>query len=80
MALRDPPSRPGPDPRRDIGYRLIQMLMLADLAVGLALLAAGALWLDQPALVTVGAGLAAIGLALFLFFRRLAARAAAGRR
>jgi hypothetical protein len=67
------------DPRQDATYRLIRLLLLGDVVVGLAMIAGGALWLAQPAVVMVGAGLAAIGLALFLFFRRLAAQAAAGR-
>jgi hypothetical protein len=72
-------ASPGPDPRREATYRMIQMVMLGDVAIGLALVAAGALWLGQPAVVMAGAGLGAIGLALSLFFRRLAARAAARR-
>ena len=63
------------EPRREPIYRLIRLLMLADLAAGLALAAVGA-WLGQGPLLAFGAVLAAIGLGLFLLFGRLAARAA----
>jgi hypothetical protein len=67
---------PGRTPaQRDGVYRLILALMLADIVVGVGLVLLGALVIDERALVIAGAGLALIGFVLFLFFRRLGARA-----
>ena len=67
---------PVPDPRRNSVYRMIRLVMLIDLVAGLALVAAGGLILREPPVMTAGAGLAAVGLVLFLVFGRLARRAA----
>jgi hypothetical protein len=64
------------DPRRDRLYRAIRWLFLADLVGGL-LLVGLAVWVwPSPALIVAGAGLAGVGLVLFLFFGALARRAA----
>jgi hypothetical protein len=63
------------DPDREPIYRLIRRLMLFDLLLGVVLFAAvGPIW-HIPGLQIAGAILAAIGLALYVFFGRLAARA-----
>jgi Na+-transporting NADH:ubiquinone oxidoreductase subunit NqrB len=62
-------------PSRDAIYRLIQWVMLGDILIGVVFVGIGAL-VDEPAFMVVGAGLALIGFALFLFFRFLARRAA----
>ena len=75
----DTPASPKPapdgDPGREPIYRLIRRLMLFDLLLGVVLFAiVGPLW-HIPGLQIAGAILAAIGLALYVFFGRLAARA-----
>ena len=67
------------EPRADPIYRLIRLLMLVDLAAGIGLALAGVA-LGQPALAMTGIGLAAVGLCLWLFFGRLARRAARSHR
>jgi hypothetical protein len=78
MSDRTPPSaNPGPnaDPGREPIYRVIRRLMLLDLLLGVVLFAiVGPVW-HIPSLQIAGAILAAIGLALYVFFGRLAARA-----
>ena len=70
-----PNPAPGGDPGREPIYRLIRRLMLFDLLLGVVLFAVvGPLW-HIPGLQIAGAILAAIGLALYIFFGRLAARA-----
>jgi hypothetical protein len=65
------------DPGREPIYRLIRRLMLFDLLLGVVLFAiVGPVW-HIPSLQIAGAILAAIGLALYVFFGRLAARARA---
>lgn len=65
------------DPRRDGLYRLIRLVFLADMVGGLLLAAlAGWVW-NAPPVALAGGLLAATGLLLFLFFGRLARRAAA---
>ena len=73
-----PPSAPPPDgpvdPAREPIYRLVRRLMLFDLLLGVVLFAiVGPIW-HIPGLQIAGAILAAIGLALYVFFGRLAAR------
>ena len=65
------PGRPDPPPR-DAVFRMIQWVMLGDVAIGLGLAAFGRFVRPDPPFVIVGLGLAAIGAALTLFFRRLA--------
>ena len=78
MSDRTPPSSssaPDADPGREPIYRLIRRLMLFDLLLGVILFAiVGPVW-HIPGLQIAGAILAAIGLALYVFFGRLAARA-----
>ena len=70
-----PNSAPDGDPGREPIYRLIRRLMLFDLLLGVVLFAiVGPLW-HIPGLQIAGAILAAIGLALYVFFGRLAVRA-----
>jgi Flp pilus assembly protein TadB len=78
----DTPSSPGSappadrpvDPEREPIYRLVRRLMLFDLLLGVVLFAiVGPIW-HIPGLQIAGALLAAIGLALYVFFGRLAAR------
>jgi Flp pilus assembly protein TadB len=78
----DRPSSPGSarpagrpvDPEREPIYRLVRRLMLFDLLLGVVLFAiVGPIW-HIPGLQIAGALLAAIGLALYVFFGRLAAR------
>jgi hypothetical protein len=70
-----PASVPDADPGREPIYRLIRRLMLFDLLLGVVLFAiVGPIW-HIPTLQIAGAILAAIGLALYVFFGRLAARA-----
>lgn len=73
-------SRERQDPRRDGIYRAIHTLFIADIVLGLALGIAGKWPLGVPAIAWTGVGLAATGLALLLFFRYLARRAARGPR
>jgi hypothetical protein len=78
MSDRTPPS-PNPGSNADLGrepiYRVIRRLMLFDLLLGVVLFAiVGPIW-HIPSLQIAGAILAAIGLALYVFFGRLAARA-----
>jgi hypothetical protein len=69
-----PGSAPESDPGREPIYRLIRRLMLFDLLLGVVLFAiVGPIW-HIPGLQIAGAILAAIGLALYVFFGRLAAR------
>jgi hypothetical protein len=84
----DTPSSPGSappadrpvDPDREPIYRLVRRLMLFDLLLGVVLFAiVGPIW-HIPGLQVAGALLAAIGLALYVFFGRLAARARAASR
>jgi hypothetical protein len=71
----DTPRSPTPDPGGEPIYRLIRRLMLFDLLLGVVLFAiVGPIW-HIPSLQIAGAILAAIGLALYVFFGRLAARA-----
>jgi hypothetical protein len=71
----DTPRSPKPDPGGEPIYRLIRRLMLFDLLLGIVLFAiVGPIW-HIPSLQIAGAILAAIGLALYVFFGRLAARA-----
>jgi Flp pilus assembly protein TadB len=63
-------------PERDGIYRTIHTLFIADIALGLALGVVGKWPLGLPAVAWTGLGLAATGLALLLFFRYLARRAA----
>ncbi len=67
------------DPRRDSIYRLIRWLFLADTVGGLLLVGVATWMWPSPPAALAGAGLAAVGLLLFLFFGALA-RGAAGRR
>ena len=72
---RSPTPGPKADPGREPIYRVIRRLMLFDLLLGVILFAiAGPVW-HIPSLQIAGAILAAIGLALYVFFGRLAARA-----
>ena len=71
--LAPPPGGPL-DPEREPIYRLVRRLMLFDLLLGVVLFAiVGPIW-HIPGLQIAGAILAAIGLALYVFFGRLAAR------
>jgi hypothetical protein len=78
MSDRTPPSPTSAsdaDPGREPIYRLIRRLLLFDLLLGVVLFAiVGPVW-HIPSLQIAGAILAAIGLALYVFFGRLAARA-----
>jgi hypothetical protein len=67
------PGRSHPPPR-DAVFRMIQWVMLGDVAIGLGLAAFGQFVRHDPAFVIVGLGLAAIGAVMTLFFRRLARR------
>lgn len=70
------PAAPPTPPTREPVYRIIRLLMLFDLLLGLVLLVvAGPLW-GLPSLQVAGLFLALIGGGLYLFFGRLAARAA----
>lgn len=66
MEPDDKPARPRP-PREWI-YRFILILMLVDVALGLALVVIGAAVLQAPAITVAGGGLALAGGGLFLFF------------
>lgn len=70
-------QNPASRPDRDAVYRLIQWVMLGDVAIGIVLVGIGAVVMDEPAFVIIGVALAVIGFALFLFFRMLARRAGA---
>ena len=63
------------DPGREPIYRQIRRLMLFDLLLGVVLFAIVGPVRHIPSLQIAGAMLAAIGLALYVFFGRLAARA-----
>ncbi len=66
-----------PDPSRERLYRLIQGVFVADIAIGVVLMAgAEEIAPGVQGLSATGAGLALIGACLFLLFRRLARRAA----
>jgi hypothetical protein len=65
------------DPRRDNLYRAIRWLFLADIVAGLLLVGLATWVWPVPAAALAGAGLAGIGVLLFLFFGVLARRAAA---
>lgn len=67
-------SDPQPPPRREFVYRMIQILMLGDVLLGLALLVLGLFVFDFPALAVGGAVLACMGLGLALVYRMLARR------
>jgi hypothetical protein len=72
---RSPNPAQGAEPGREPIYRMIRRLMLFDLLLGVILFAiVGPVW-HIPGLQIAGAILAAIGLALYVFFGRLAARA-----
>ena len=68
-------SRPA---SREFVFRTIQLLMLADIAVGGALVLLGLFVFDLPALAIAGAFLACMGAGLAVLFRQLGRRAAAG--
>jgi hypothetical protein len=64
-------SRPA---SRDFVFRTIQLLMLADIAIGGALVLLGLFMFDFPAIA--GAFLACMGAGLAVLFRQLGRRAA----
>jgi len=66
-------SRPA---SRDFVFRTIQLLMLADIAIGGALVLLGLFMFDFPALAIAGAFLACMGAGLAVLFRQLGRRAA----
>jgi hypothetical protein len=63
-------------PAREPIYRTIRVLMLLDLLLGVFLLVVAGPLLGLPSLQVAGFFLAIIGGGLYLFFGRLAARAA----
>jgi len=67
-------SRPA---SREFVFRTIQLLMLADIAIGGALVLLGLFMFDFPALAIAGAFLACMGAGLAVLFRQLGRRAAA---
>jgi len=64
------------DPRRSGIYRVIQLVALADLALGLGMLSLGPAILGTDAFRNIGLGLAIAGGLVFAFFTWLAAEAA----
>jgi hypothetical protein len=70
------PVQPASDAKRQATYRLLQVAMLGDIAVGLVLTLAAFTVLEMPALAIGGAFLAITGLGMALVFRHLARRAA----
>jgi uncharacterized membrane protein len=73
--MSDPPNPRAPANREFI-FRMIQLLMLADMLIGVVLVVLGLFVFDLVALVVGGAVLAAMGLGLALIFRMLARREA----
>ena len=78
--MADPSPDPSADPTRDPIYRTIRRLMLIDILLGLFLLLFGGPVFGIQAFTIIGAGMAVIGVALYVFFGRLAesARSRAG--
>ena len=70
--MADPSPNPSADPTRDPIYRTIRRLMLIDILLGLFLLLFGGPVFGLQALTIIGAGMALIGVALYVFFGRLA--------
>lgn len=64
------------DAKRQAAYRLLQVVMLGDIAIGLGLILAAFTVLEIPALAIGGAFLAITGLGMALVFRHLARRTA----
>jgi len=64
-------------PSREKIFRAIQLLMLADIAVGGVLVLLGLFVLNFPELAIAGGFLACMGLGLAVLFRQLSRRAAA---
>ena len=68
--MADPSPDPSADPTRDPIYRTIRRLML--ILLGLFLLLFGGPVFGIQAFTIVGAGMAVIGVTLYVFFGRLA--------
>jgi hypothetical protein len=66
------------DAKRQATYRLLQVAMLGDIAIGLVLILVAFTVLEMPALAIGGAFLAITGLGMALAFRHLARRTAGG--
>ena len=64
-----------PRPKREPIYRMIRLLMAADLLLGLVLMLFAAPFFGIPGLRLAGGILAAIGAVLYFFFGRLAKQA-----
>jgi hypothetical protein len=62
------------DAKRQATYRLLQVVMLGDVALGLGLILAALTVLEMPAVAIGGAFLAVTGLGMALVFRHLARR------
>lgn len=60
---------------RNFVLRTMQLLMVGDIVIGVALVGIGLFVVDFPALVIVGGFLACMGLGLFVLFRILSGRA-----
>jgi len=73
-------SDPGLPDRRDAIFRMIQWVMLGDIAIGLALAGIGYFVLQEPSFIIVGLGLAGIGAVMTLVFRQLANRSGSAER
>lgn len=69
-----------PQPNREFVFRTIQLLMLADIGLGVGLVLLGWLVLDLPSLEIAGAFLACMGLGLAVLFGVLGRRARAENR
>ena len=65
-----------PPANREFVFRTIQLLMIADIAIGGALVLLGLFVFDFPALAIAGGFLACMGIGLAVLFRRLARREA----
>ena len=73
-------SEGSPPANREFVFRTIQLLMLADIAIGVALVLVGLFVYDFPALMIAGGFLACMGIGLAMVFRRLARREASATR
>ena len=69
-----------PPANREFVFRTIQLLMFADIVVGIALVLLGLFVYDLSALAIAGGFLACMGLGLAVMFRRLARREASATR
>jgi hypothetical protein len=71
--MSDPQTPPA---RREFVFRMLQLLMLADVLIGVALMALGLLVFDFPALAVGGGLLAVMGLGVAGILRMLSRRGA----